>query len=325
MTDKLNTIIKLLEGHNVFIQTHNFPDPDAVASAFGMQNLLSYFNINSTICYAGKAEKFTTLKMLNEFEISIKNIDEIMNMTPNDLIVTVDAQKCNSNVTDFIGKEVVCIDHHPDTHCADYKFTDIRNTGACSTIIAEYYFDNQIPLDRKIATALIYGIKTDTADFLRGVCESDVAMYHKLFPLADNELLSKMQRNTMEFTDLKAYGMAIQNIKIYDNVGYAYIPFNCPDALIAMISDFILALDIIEFSVVYADRGNGYKLSVRSEIPSLDAGKITSSALKGIGSGGGHSLMAGGYVDKSMLTDINVSITTVIRNAFSSVISKNAN
>ena len=37
-------------------------------------------------------------------------------------------------------------------------------------------------------------------------------------------------------------------------------------------------------------------MSVRSEIPELDAGKVTRDALAGIGNGGGHAEMAGGFV-----------------------------
>ena len=58
----------------------------------------------------------------------------------------------------------------------------------------------------------------------------------------------------------------------------------------------MLALKEVSFSVVYARREGGVQLSVRSEKPSLDAGKIVSKALAGLGSGGGHAEMAGGFV-----------------------------
>ena len=40
----------------------------------------------------------------------------------------------------------------------------------------------------------------------------------------------------------------------------------------------------------------GIKLSVRSEVSKYDAGRITREALAGIGNGGGHAAMAGGFV-----------------------------
>ena len=161
----------------------------------------------------------------------------------------------------------------------------------------------------------------DTADFSRGVTQFDVEMYAKLFPYADNDLLDRMKINTMEFADLKAYGSAIENIRVFGNVGYAYIPFECQDALIAMISDFILALDVIEFSVIYAVRGNGYKFSVRSEVPELHAGKIVCSALSDIGSGGGHARMAGGFAEGSKLPSNETLRNHEIRRLFEHAIS----
>lgn len=316
----LPTLVNILKGGRVFIQTHNYPDPDAIASAFGLQKLLEKFGISSVICYDGAAEKLSALTMLNNFSIEMVRCDDIKDMTAEDKIVAVDAQKLNTNLTDLIGDEVACIDHHPTMKECEYKYKDVRITGACSSLIAEYYFDNGIVPEKNVASALVYGIKMDTADFSRGVTQFDVDMYARLFQYADNEILDRMKLNTMEFADLKAYGSAIKNIKIYNNVGYAFIPFECPDALIAMISDFILALDIIEFSVVYAVRGSGYKFSVRSEIPKLHAGRIISMALASCGSGGGHARMAGGYAEKAKLSSGGDMIDFQVRSLFDKAI-----
>jgi hypothetical protein len=47
-------LVELLKNHRVFIQTHNFPDPDAIASGFGLQYFLREHGVESTICYDGK-------------------------------------------------------------------------------------------------------------------------------------------------------------------------------------------------------------------------------------------------------------------------------
>lgn len=317
----LKKLIEILSNGNIFIQTHNYPDPDAIASAFGLQKLLEHFGISSTICYDGTAEKLSAQVMLSNFGIEMISVHDLTDMSDNDKIVTVDSQKYNSNLTDLIGDEVACIDHHPTLIPCEYLYKDIRIVGACSSIIAEYFFDNDIDPGQNVASALVYGIKMDTADFSRGVTQFDVEMYAKLFPYADNDLLDRMKINTMEFADLKAYGSAIENIRVFGNVGYAYIPFECQDALIAMISDFILALDVIEFSVIYAVRGNGYKFSVRSEVPELHAGKIVCSALSDIGSGGGHARMAGGFAEGSKLPSNEALRNHEIRRLFEHAIS----
>lgn len=289
-------LIALLKGHNIYLQTHNFPDPDALASAYGMQVFLRAHGIESTICYAGAIEKNSTKKMIDVFQIPAYNINEISEMCEDDYIVTIDGQKYNSNLTDFPGNEVACIDHHPTVIPCSYQYSDLRICGACASIVANYFKESDTTLDTNTATALLYGIKMDTDSFNRGVTDFDIEMFSFLHKIADNQIIINLSHNNYEIQDLYAYGEAIRNIKIYENVGFASISFDCPDALIAMISDFILGLDIVEFAVVYATRNGGYKFSVRNETDIYHAGTITAKALEGIGNGGGHFAMAGGLV-----------------------------
>lgn len=312
----INKFVSLLKGHNVYLQTHNFPDPDALASAYGLQQLLKHFNINSTICYDGKIEKVSTKKMLNTFNIEAFPKDELINMTSEDYIVTVDGQKHNANFTDLIGNEVACIDHHPTFIECDYMYSDIRITGACSSIVTDYYINANIPMDTNTATALLYGLKMDTASFERGVTDFDIDMFKFLHNHCDKALLNSVYSNSIELDDLKAYGAAIENIRVYDNFGFVYIPFDCNDALVAMISDFILALDVVEVSVVYANRDGGLKFSVRNEQTDLHAGKLISNALNEYGNGGGHASMSGGMIPAENMDKLGKYKDLKIQNIF---------
>lgn len=238
-----NQLAALCHGKHIYIQTHNFPDPDAIASAFGLQRLLAQHEIPSTLCYDGRIDKLSASKMLEAFQIQMFPYEQLRpDMAEEDYVICVDAQKHSGNITDFVGDEVACIDHHPIFVPIEYRYQDIRPTGACATIIAQYY--KQLPClpDRHTATALLYGLKMDTLQFTRGVTELDIEMFAFLFPLCDQEMLARLERNNMEFNDLKAYGAAIESIEVYDKVGISNVPFPCPDALIAILSDFILAL-----------------------------------------------------------------------------------
>lgn len=46
---------------HVYIQTHNFPDPDAIASAYGLKRLLETRGVNAAICYKGKIDRYSTV------------------------------------------------------------------------------------------------------------------------------------------------------------------------------------------------------------------------------------------------------------------------
>ena len=238
--EKQKALIELLRGHKVYLQTHNFPDPDAISSAFGLKRYLEYYGITSTICYVGSIDRFNTRKMMDTFGIEIYSYDDIPDMQAEDYIVHVDCQKPNANTTDLLGNEVACVDHHPVfVKTEDYKFEDIRIVGACASIVASYFQTSGVPMDEDVATALAYGIKMDTADFVRGTTAFDMDMMAYLFDYISTEKLNSMYNSTIEFQDLKAYGAAIEHIEVFDYVGFTYIPFECPNSLVAIISDFI--------------------------------------------------------------------------------------
>lgn len=289
-------LVDLLRGHKTYLQTHNFPDPDALASAFGMQQFLKQHGVETTICYEGSIDKLSTKRMLTEFGIEAVNYEDITDMLEEDYIVTIDGQKYNANFTDLPGDEVACIDHHPTFIECEYKYSDIRIAGSCSSLVAEYFVKSRTPMDENTASALMYGLRVDTASLTRGVTELDIEMFSYLYRHADNDKIMKLYINTLEMSDLKAYGAAIENIEVENAAGFAHIPFSCNDALIATVSDFILSLNEVNVCVVYADRDGGYKLSVRSLVDEVHAGKLTADALEDIGSGGGHAAMAGGVI-----------------------------
>ena len=115
-------LIGILAGHTVYIQTHNFPDPDAIASAFGLQQFLHFHGIQATLCYDGKIDRLSAKKMLDTFGITMYSKNDISDMEGKDLIVLIDSQKLNKNVTDLVGDEVACIDHHPVFFPYSYQY-----------------------------------------------------------------------------------------------------------------------------------------------------------------------------------------------------------
>lgn len=294
----LEKLLRQINREHVYIQTHNFPDPDAIASAYGLQRLLAYRGIEATLCYQGKIDRYSTGKLVELTEMELLNTDDIEDMlTDEDEVILVDSQKGNSNVINITGDEIICVDHHPVNEKYRYRFTDIRpGVGACATIIAEYFFENDIPMDKKVATALTYGIRVDTNHLSRSVSKLDLEMIYRMFELCDNDIIRMLEHSNLCFEDLLAYSSAISSIEVYDNISFADTGKDCPEALIANVSDFMLALKEVAFSVVYSVRESGIKLSVRSENSELDAGKIIAEALADVGSGGGHAAMAGGFI-----------------------------
>lgn len=323
--EKFMELVKLCQTKKVYIQTHNFPDPDAIASAYGLQKLLEHYGISSTLCYHERIDKINTKKMTDLLHIEIFPYSAIKeDMRPEDYIICVDSQKNGGNILNLIGDEIACIDHHPVFKEETYLYSDIRTVGSCATLIAQYYQDLGITPAADVATALLYGLKIDTAHFTRGVTMPDIEMFQYLFPLVDHQKLIVLEKNTMEFNDLKAYGSAIENIEVYGNVGIASIPFDCPDALIALVADFILSLEEVAVAIIYSYRKKEIKFSVRSENPSVHAGKLINQALQDLGEGGGHAEMAGGTIGNENLEQLGPFPDSAIRERFLHILEKEA-
>jgi nanoRNase/pAp phosphatase (c-di-AMP/oligoRNAs hydrolase) len=294
--NKFEELLKMLKKKEIYIQMHNYPDQDAIASAFGLKTLLSNKGIHATICYIGQIDKDNTLKMIEQLGIELNMMDEVK-MKPDDEIILVDGQKGNANMEDFVGREIGCIDHHPMQEVDSYLFYDIRSDiGACSSIIASYFYDNNIDMPRNVATALAYGIKMDTNTLSRRVSELDIDMFYYVYKRADLDKLRSFEKCSLRKADLEAYKKAISTLKIIGRLGIANIGADCSEAIIGSISDFLLSLAEVDFTLVYSHRVGGLKFSVRSESKSVDAGKVIKEALKGFGDGGGHATMAAGFM-----------------------------
>ena len=292
----LDRLLGEINREHVYIQTHNFPDPDAIASAYGLQRLLGLRGVDATLCYKGKINRYSTVKLVEIMEIELLNVDDLEKvLSDEDEVILVDSQKGNSNIIDITGDEIICVDHHPNNDMFAYRFCDIRpEVGACATMIAQYFFENNVPMDRKIATALTYGIRIDTNNLTRGVSKLDIEMLYRMYDDCDYNIISMLENSILCFDDLVAYSKAISSIEVHDDISFADTGKDCP--VIADIPDFMLALKEVTFSVVYSAKDGGIRLSVRSEGTALDAGKVIGKALEGIGNGGGHASMAGGFV-----------------------------
>jgi nanoRNase/pAp phosphatase (c-di-AMP/oligoRNAs hydrolase) len=293
---KLDELIECIERPHVYILTHNYPDQDALASALGLQVLFQARGKYATIIYHGIIDKVNTLKMLELLSIEIYPLQDV-SLAPEDEIIIVDGQNGNINMADTNGQVIACIDHHQIQNTACYRFYDIRsNVGACSSIITSYFLENNIPITSDLATALLYGIKIDTANMTRGVNLLDITVFSHLYYCSNKKKLKSLEKSSIQLSDLVSYKKAIDSLKTYGPLAIANIGNDCSEAMIATVSDFLLTISEIEFSLVYSYRGGGIKFSVRSALPFVDASDFIKTILAGYGDGGGHSNMSAGFV-----------------------------
>jgi len=292
----INELIGFLKNENiVYIQPHNYPDHDAIASAFGLQHFLMHFGIQPKIVYDTIIQRESLLRLMDKLNIQAYRITDI-SMTSRDKVILVDGCKGNTNVTDLIGDEVGVIDHHLVAEPDDVEFSDIRmEYGACASIIASYYLDHQVEMPRDVASALLIGINMDTALLTRNVSEFDIRAYLHCYRIANVSYVNNVIRNYIRIDDLIYYQYLITNNKIHDRILFCYFPQGCNQNLLGILSDFALALDEIDLVVLCA-KDQKIHFSLRSEVLEWDVSLLIRNLLAGKGFGGGHADMAGGII-----------------------------
>lgn len=289
-------INELKNAKRIFIQTHNFPDHDAVASAFGLSRLLIGFGIETNIIYKGEIQRDSLTKMIEVLQIKISKYEEF-NICKEDKIIIVDGCKGNSNVDDLNGEEILVIDHHEVKDPENIKYVDIRkNYGSCSTIIYTYYKELEKNISKDVATALMIGLNMDTAHLSRGVSEEDVNAFNCLYMKADIKLVNSILRNYIRIEDLNFYKFLISNIQFNSTIAFCYFDKGCDQNLLGILGDFALSLQEVNFVILCAKNNEVINFSIRSEKSELNAAIIIQDVLNGIGFGGGHADMAGGLI-----------------------------
>lgn len=293
----VEALVKLVEGEKqIYIQTHDYPDHDAVATAFGLQQLLEQKGIASFLIYEGEIQRSSLKEMISRLGINIQHCSAYP-LTPNDKIIIVDGCKGNKNITDLIGDEIALVDHHLVDKPEDVPLTDIRpEIGSCSTIIQSYYFAGGNSMTREAATALMIGINMDTNLLTRGVSDEDIHAYSWLYQRADIALQNSILRNYIQTQDLNFYRFAIDHLELSQSLAWCFFPQGCNQNLLGILGDFFLALKEVDLVVLCAENEGKINFSVRNENPDWNAAEIIQNALKDLGFGGGHKEMAGGII-----------------------------
>ena len=300
----LKDLIGVLKNEKyIYIQTHDYPDHDSVASAYGLKIFLENFDIKSFITYDGDIQRDSLKNMITEFGIDIKNIRDY-DMKKEDKIVIVDGCKWNKNITDLIGDEIAVIDHHNVEKPDDVPFADVRSSyGSCSTIIYNYFKDYGKIMPKSVASALLIGLNMDTALLTRGVSKEDIDAYAGLYVNSDVKKVNSILRNFIQVKDLEFYKKFINDLQIEENIAFCYFEEGCNQNMLGIIGDFSLSLKEVEFVILCARNNGKINFSLRSERPEWNCGIVIQEVLRNIGFGGGHDDMAGGLINDPSLFD----------------------
>lgn len=297
---KIDELISLISTEDyVYLQTHDFPDFDAVASAFGLHYLLSTQDIRSFPVYVGQLRSAALIRMVKSLRIPIRPAHKEP-LRPRDKLILIDGCRGNNSMTHLPGEEIAVIDHRPGPNPEEARFMDLRpEAGSSSSIIHSYFESLEVTVPPKVATALMIGLLVDTSHMTKGVSQEDVNTYTSLYDVSDGRLVNDILKKRIQRKDLDFYKIAMENIRIRDRLAYCYFPKGCNENLIGVMGDFFLTLAEVDCVFLCAKNGSRLHLSLRSEKEYWNAAEIVHEVLSGIGFGGGHDEFATG-----ILTDV---------------------
>ena len=225
---RVQQIVELVEGkNNLLVLMHNDPDPDAIASARAMEELLRIHAPATRVTLGhggiiGRSENRTMAGLIMPHGVRISQRSAAEEIAEYDGVVLVDTQPVAANhllwSTSYPGEEVLAaIDHHPPRRSQlRAKVHDVRpEVGASSTLMCEYLAVAEVPIDTELATALFYGIKADTLGLSRHTSGLDIWAYSTLRHLVQTDLLNRIEHVQLPRTYFRSISDALANTTIY--------------------------------------------------------------------------------------------------------------
>ncbi|HET7585132.1 MAG TPA: hypothetical protein VFK13_09495 [Gemmatimonadaceae bacterium] len=279
-------------GRCTFLVQHD-PDPDALASAVALRQALGFTPQRAPIASCGYVTRPENRRLITELGIQVRHVrtGDLVHLAP---LVLVDVQP--PYFGDALPDVAAVIDHHPSTAPYRAGYRDVRTSyGASATIAAEYLLSaGDEALTRPVATALLYGIITDTKSLSRPTSDADLQMFALLFTRADHAALRRIQHPSYSYRSLARFGRALERVRVREGLAYVHLG-RLPESeehIVAQLAEFCLGIDDAEISAVSGVFGRSVVMSTRALRPEAALGDRLLRAFGRYGSAGGHAVMA---------------------------------
>lgn len=290
--DKLSRMLSLLKKDESWLIMIN-ADPDAMASAMALKRIISRRVRSVAIGQINTISRPDNLAMIKYLRIPTHDIrDELAEGF--DRYAIVDSQPSHNE--DFAGFHFsIVIDHHPvpEGRQPEADFVEIKpEYGATATMLTEYLYNLKITPSRLLATALLYGIKSDTQDFERDFTDTDIKAFRYLNKFADHAILRKIVRSEYHLSWLKHFNWAFRNLVLLPHGIYVHMQrVKNPDILV-ILADFFLRVHEVTWTTVSGVYDGKLVIIFRGDGLSRNVGEFAKETFGPLGSAGGHKAAA---------------------------------
>ena len=300
---------------NIVIQCHDNPDPDAVASGFALHRFFSGDSGRRVrFVYTGqyRIQKPNLRMMTKRLSIPLEYVESLPEVP--ELLLVVDGQYGEGNVTRLQGERIAVVDHHPDSG-RPFDYAEIRSAyGSCATLVYQMLTESgyDVNADMDLATALYYGLYTDTNSLSEISHPADKDLRDDL--IYNRSLINALRNDNLSSEDITIAGDALHQAFFDKENGFAVAEAGpCDPNILGFISDMLLQVHRCDSCVVFCRLPYGIKYSVRSCTPEIHAGEMSRVLAADFGSGGGHAEKAGGFLRSDALSVV------LAENSFSDV------
>ena len=273
------------------------PDPDGIACAYALRALLGRKRPTAPLISFGEVTRPENRAMVAALGIDVRTItpDEFVEF---DALALLDVQPSvfGDDPPARLRSVDLVIDHHPERPGYDAVIKDIRPSyGATSTILTEYVRASQIELGPRLATALVYGIKSDTQLLGRETSSHDIAAFAYLHACHSPALLRRIERPALPSAGLRALGRALAQSHVEDGI-HLLVLGRVREDVIPQVADMGLQAEGAEWAIAAGVVGSDLVFSVRNVGYVRAAGDVVRAVVEGLGVGGGHRSMAKGII-----------------------------
>jgi nanoRNase/pAp phosphatase (c-di-AMP/oligoRNAs hydrolase) len=271
------------------ILMYSNPDPDAIGAAFGLATIWRAAGASPRIRFTGEVQRYQNRLLLTYLKQDIERLKED-ELAEADLIAVVDAQP--GFWREDPPRAHVIIDHHPRREDTQAEYVDLREGwGSTSSILTEYLIEAELPLTRPLATALMYGLTTDTDDLNRNAGPADIRAFDILHGRADQHFLTRLDKAQvpMAVLDYIAWGIShrvvVRDLVLihFGEVPTADVMVQTADQLLLTWGiNWVVCAGVKDSTLIVIFRGDGHR---------QDVGKRARLAFDKLGSAGGHRTM----------------------------------
>jgi nanoRNase/pAp phosphatase (c-di-AMP/oligoRNAs hydrolase) len=266
------------------------PDPDALASALALKKILETKDCVVTIGYTGAIGRPENASMIRRLKIPASPISE-EEADGAGVIALVDSQP--QFFKDFtLPRCDIVIDHHPVVQELPAAFVDVRPSYlSTSSIMTEYLRAAGVRPTRNLASALFYGIKTDSRRFMGDLSEGDVEAIHWLRGKADRNMVNQIEYSQFSREGLDYFSIGLVRRRFLNGVMFSHLgPVPFFDVCV-QVADFFIRVENVSWALVTGVVGDTLVVVFRNDGLKKDAGYLAGATFGSIGSAGGHQSM----------------------------------